>query len=291
MDRTLVSYIVPAYNVAPYISRCIESLFAQTHPHVEIILVDDGTKDNLLEVIQPFLDRIHLIQTPNRGVSAARNLAFSCSRGEYVVFLDGDDFVEPTHAETLLCAIKGCSAAYCDMTYVAIVDGKLRRLHSSDNSKRGGNLRESLILSNIQLGCILFSRESFELAGGFDPCFQCGEDWDFVLKSARFGNWSYVPKSLTNYLVRETSVSANYKKIYEQGRMVIEKHIATEPNGAFNHLRKSWHHGFSMYVGHIIRQSIKNSGEQRVEAISKALRFCLSHPRFFYYTLKRYGNR
>ncbi len=98
----LVSVVIPAYNCAAYLPAAIESALNQTHPMVEVIVVNDGSPDNTDEVIQPYLDRIIYIHQENRGLSAARNAGFRASQGEFLCFLDADDMLMPDKFERQL---------------------------------------------------------------------------------------------------------------------------------------------------------------------------------------------
>lgn len=101
----LVSIIVPVYNVERYLDVCIQSLIVQTYTNIEIIVVDDGSSDSCPQKCDEWQmrdDRIHVIHTINAGVSAARNKGLSLAVGEYVCFVDSDDFVEISYIETML---------------------------------------------------------------------------------------------------------------------------------------------------------------------------------------------
>lgn len=93
--QPLVSIIVPVYNVDKYLYRCVESLINQTYANIEIILVDDGSPDNCPQMCDDFAEkdkRIKVIHQKNGGVSAARNTGMSCANGEYLLFVDSDDY-------------------------------------------------------------------------------------------------------------------------------------------------------------------------------------------------------
>ena len=105
--QPLVSIIVPVYNAASHIARCIESIRRQTYQNIEIILLNDGSKDVSLQVCEMYAKidrRIILLDRDNRGVSATRNLGLKLARGEYLQFADSDDYLEPTATETLVTA-------------------------------------------------------------------------------------------------------------------------------------------------------------------------------------------
>ena len=106
-DNPLVSVIVPAYNVEPYIDKCIRSLTAQTYRNIEIIAVNDGSMDKsgaIIEDIAKTDERIRFINQPNQGVCIARNNGIAAATGDYLLFVDGDDYVDPDYIENMVTA-------------------------------------------------------------------------------------------------------------------------------------------------------------------------------------------
>lgn len=108
MNNPLVSIIVPIYNTEKYISQCLYSLIQQNYRHIEIIVVDDGSTDNSLSILNNISttdNRLKVFSQSNQGVSAARNLALSKATGEYVMFVDADDWIDLSTIEECLQAI------------------------------------------------------------------------------------------------------------------------------------------------------------------------------------------
>ena len=102
--RDLISVIVPVYNVEAFLGECLESLIKQTYSNIEIILIDDGATDNSGEICDMYAERhenIKVIHTKNQGVSAARNEGMRHAKGQYIGFVDSDDWVEPDMFEIL----------------------------------------------------------------------------------------------------------------------------------------------------------------------------------------------
>lgn len=98
MNTPLISIIVPVYNIKEYLPRCVSSLQAQTYPNIEILLVDDGSTDGTGALCDSFLEkdrRIRVFHKKNGGSSSARNLGLTKASGEYIGFVDSDDYVEP----------------------------------------------------------------------------------------------------------------------------------------------------------------------------------------------------
>src|SRR5262249_15570247 len=96
MPAPLVSILIPAYNAEPWIADTLRSALAQTWPNTEIIVVDDGSRDETLKVARQFeCAKLRVITHKNQGAAATRNVAFSLSRGEYIQWLDADDLLAP----------------------------------------------------------------------------------------------------------------------------------------------------------------------------------------------------
>lgn len=104
MDLGKISVIIPIYNVEKYIKQCLESVLNQTYKNLEIILVNDGTKDSSMEIIEEYLldERIIVINKENGGLSSARNYGLEKVTGEYIYFLDSDDWLEENTLEILI---------------------------------------------------------------------------------------------------------------------------------------------------------------------------------------------
>ncbi len=119
MKNPLISIIVPVYNIEEYLPRCIESVLAQTYTNLELILVDDGSKDRSGEICDEYQkkdSRIQVIHKENGGSSSARNVGIRAARGQYLGFVDSDDYVEKTMYETM---VRGIESTGCNIIQVA----------------------------------------------------------------------------------------------------------------------------------------------------------------------------
>ena len=119
MNEIKVSIIIPVYNVEKYIEECMESVVNQTLEEIEIIIVNDGTQDNSMKKIERFLsdDRIIIINKENAGASSARNLGIKLAEGEYISFVDSDDFIEKTMLEDLYCTSNNHDIIFSDFIF------------------------------------------------------------------------------------------------------------------------------------------------------------------------------
>lgn len=105
MTQPLISVIVPVYNVEPYINKCIDSILSQTYKNLEVILVDDGSPDNCPKICDDYAsidNRVKVIHQKNAGQSIARNNALDICTGEYIAFVDSDDWIEPDAYEKIM---------------------------------------------------------------------------------------------------------------------------------------------------------------------------------------------
>lgn len=118
-DKKLISVIVAAYNIEAYLSRCLESLLAQEYRNLEIIVVDDGSEDDTGKICDGYAGkdgRIRVIHQENRGLSGARNAGLSIAKGDYIGYVDGDDWVEPGMYGAM---VKACEAKKAEMAICA----------------------------------------------------------------------------------------------------------------------------------------------------------------------------
>ena len=122
----VISVIVPVYNVREYLSKCIDSLINQKYPAVEIILIDDGSTDGSDKILDEYSDkdvRIKVIHIPNGGVSNARNIGLDMATGDYITFVDSDDWIEPDFFELGIQKLQSNEADIFIGEYVEVYDG------------------------------------------------------------------------------------------------------------------------------------------------------------------------
>lgn len=146
--ETKVTVIVPVYNTSKYINKCVDSILEQTYKALEIILVDDGSTDGSSHICDEYAQkdpRIKVIHKKNGGLSSARNAGLDHSTGEYIGFVDSDDYIEPHMYESLLCAIKHANAELCICGFQYVdEEGKLQPAPASSPIKT-----ETLIKADI----------------------------------------------------------------------------------------------------------------------------------------------
>lgn len=128
----LLSVIVPMYNVEKYLKTCVESIETQTYTPIEIILVDDGSKDSTLRVANNLaaqFDNIKIYSQSNQGQGAARNNGLSHANGDLIAFLDSDDFIEPDMMKTLVDMVDNNNLDFAECSYQDVYCEKNKKSH------------------------------------------------------------------------------------------------------------------------------------------------------------------
>ena len=138
MDEKLVSVIIPAYNIEDYIGRCLDSIISQTYKNLEIIVVDDGSRDYTGEILDNYAKkdrRIKVIHKENGGVSSARNKGIEAAEGDYIGFIDGDDLIEPEMYKTLVDLLEEENADIAHCGYQMVFPDRIDYYHNTGKKK------------------------------------------------------------------------------------------------------------------------------------------------------------
>ena len=182
----LVSVIIPCFNQAHFLSESVESALSQTHCETEIIVVDDGSPDNVFEVVSRY-PTVKCVQQQNQGVVAARNAGFRVSTGDYVLFLDADDRLMPHAIESHL----GCFAKHPEAGFVVgdidqiAADGSYiysPRWPIIEASHYEELLRVKHVANTI---AVMFRRSVIDELGGFEALYSPAEDYELLLRATR----------------------------------------------------------------------------------------------------------
>ena len=154
-DAPLVSVVIPVYNVSRYLPQCLDSVISQTYRDLEILIIDDGSADDSGDICDRYAkrdDRIHVFHTPNGGVASARNLGLDNAGGQYISFIDSDDWIEPHAIETLLRAAKLTESDTIDARYCVEYVGNT--VHNPAGAKYSHTFHGGAILSAYAEGWI-----------------------------------------------------------------------------------------------------------------------------------------
>jgi glycosyltransferase involved in cell wall biosynthesis len=241
----LVSVVIPTYNCARYLGEAIESVLAQTHRPLEIVIVDDGSTDGTDRLVAAYGDRLRYIRQANAGASAARNRGIREAGGGWIAFLDADDTwmdrklerqlaLAAAHPEAGLVFTDAC---WFDEHGVRVPSWTARRPRFREGQALPpggwyvGQPYEALLLQNfVTTSSALVRREALEGAGGFDPTFHISHDHDLWLRLVAGGPVGYVHEVLVRYQVRgESLVHSDFARMYLEEIRVVEEGARRAP--------------------------------------------------------------
>ena len=207
--NSLVSIITPSYNSAKFIKQCIESVIAQTYTNWEMLIVDDYSSDNSLQILKKYNDkRIQLIELDkNVGASESRNVAIRKAKGKYIAFLDSDDLWEPQKLEKQISFMQKKDIVFSFSTYQPMSDDE-SKLYSIIHAPK--IVTYSSYLKKTIIGCltVVIDREK---TGGFEmPNIRSSHDMALWLLIMRRGFDAYgLDENLARYRIVSTSNTAN----------------------------------------------------------------------------------
>ncbi len=229
MNITKVSVIIPNYNNAEYLKQSIDSVLNQDYDNIEIIVVDDGSTDRSLEVLRDYELEIKVIAISHSGASAARNTGILAASGDFIAFLDSDDYW--SHDKIRLqveAAIKKNLVLVYSGGIEISSNGKELKLHLPVFS---GFCYQYFVKhptkSVITLPCssALIKKSNLALSGLFDSTFMdFAEDWDFFRRFSKTGETGFIEATLVFYRRHETNTSnANFLKHHKSNLRAVLK--------------------------------------------------------------------
>jgi hypothetical protein len=228
-----VSVIVPAYNAAGTIADTLESLLAQTYANWEAIVVDDGSSDRTAEIANRFAQRdarIRVISQPNGGESAARNAGIAQSRYEWLLFLDSDDWISPSHLKRLtneLASNPELDAVHCGSVRVALDGTHVAEQYSPPEGDMFSTLARRAAFS---VNACIVRRSLVEAVGRFDTSLRKSPDWDLWQRIARTGaRFGAVREVLAYYRMRPNSASLDAEQLFCDGLRVLKQGHSPDP--------------------------------------------------------------
>ena len=239
-----VSVVIPTHDRGRVVVEAIESALAQTHPPLEVIVVDDGSTDDTAERVGRLRDaRVRYLRRSHAGVSAARNAGIAVATGDLVAFLDSDDLWKPDKAEAEIAALARYPSAGGVFSDLEKVDGAtfvpsfMRRTRVFSRLLAERAYRDGLLLSARALSLCLLQevpiktpaltvrRSALERAGGFNEAWTSSEDWEFLLRFARRESLVYVDRPLA---VIRISADSLHRRDQERGELMMLRLLASE---------------------------------------------------------------
>ena len=240
-----VTVVIPCYNAGAYLREAVESALAQTHPYLDVVIVDDGSTDPAtLELLDSARwERTTILRQENRGPAAARNRAIEAARGEFILPLDADDRIDPSYAEKALRVFErmpDVGIVYCK----ALKFGK----ESGPWLLPAYSLRE-MVIDNVIFITAMFRQADWQRVGGFNERLRMGvEDYEFWLKLLSIGREVVqLEEYLFHYRVHEVSRTTRFKKNPETVVATYAEIFRTHRNFFAEHAEFLFEHRFGLY--------------------------------------------
>lgn len=216
-NNPLISIIVPCYNVERYVEQCIRSIMGQSYKNIEIITVDDGSPDNSSQILDKLANedsRIKVIHKQNAGVSAARNSGLDVATGDYVVFVDGDDYLAPDYVDYMLQLAYKNDSDFVMSQNCYTQENEPQISKDSIKTMSPSEATALLISPRVIVGCWnkMFKREfinKFTLS--FSTTLFYGEGLTFITKASQLANCVTVGNRKVYYYRRNNEASATSK--------------------------------------------------------------------------------
>ena len=226
-----ITVVIPAYNAARYIEATLKSVLAQTLPPDEVLVIDDGSKDNTAEIAQSFNGCVKVFRRANAGQGASRNFGVQQATSEWIALMDSDDLWVPHKLERQMLELAANPQA--DVCYSARV-----RVTQADPSAplaylavvpapEAGNVRRALHRNTSFLpSSVLIRRSTYLAHGGFDPHFIQVQDWEFWLRLLHGGvQFAACAEPLMLYRVHIGSISHNGLRALQFQDEIYRRHI------------------------------------------------------------------
>jgi len=216
----LVSIVIPAYNGASYLRQSIESVLSQNYPNVELLVFDDGSRDNTREILQSYKDRFYWESHENMGQSATLNKGWQLARGHVLSYLSVDDVLDPRAVSTSLNYLKDdVVLTYCDFNLIDPSSKLIRRVKAPDFNYRD---MFSRLICHPGPG-VFMTRRALKASGPWDTSYRQMPDYDFWLRLGLQGRFIRVPEVLASFRVHEQSLTfapADEKRAMEPVRII-----------------------------------------------------------------------
>lgn len=277
----MVSIVIPVYNRADIITKTIYNIFEQTYENYELIVVDDGSTDNIDEVMASIKnDRLRYIKSGrNMGACHARNLGVKHARGEFIAFQDSDDIWYPEKiAHQMACLMKtNADICLCRML-MRYEDGSCREFHTQGFSTKDITLENELRSNFISTQLILGKKSCFENTR-FDETFPRYQDWDLGIRLVQNYKFCFLNEIMAERFLQKNSISANPQKGLQGGTKLLQKY-----SNEFEKYPKSFAEFLLSYA-----KMQEDCGISSKDTIVRSMKTCLTKKAVKYYLAQRTG--
>ena len=254
-----VSAIIPCFNAEAFLAETLASVCGQTYAALEILVVDDGSKDRTAEIAREFAardQRVRLVQKPNGGLSSARNFGLDHATGKYVAFVDGDDLWAPAKIEKHVAHLESDETVGVSYSATQFIDTAGAKLHRRFPKMRNLSEYDLFCRNPVTTGSTAVFRREIFAHHRFDETLFGYEDVDCWLRIAfappRKWRFEGVPELLTLYRVHGGSISNKFDEQHESAERAWKKSFAYAPELARRFARLAEAFQLRFYAGRAI---------------------------------------
>lgn len=248
-SQPLVSVVIATYNMGQYINQAIDSILQQTWNHLEIIVVDDGSTDNTVDVMAAYKDnpKVVYIKNENQGQPKAKNCGIKNTKGDFIAFCDADDLWEPHKLEIQMPLFANPKVGVVYSEVSNIDEHNHRYIKEPNETRHVGIVTNFMLIENfVPFGTSVIRRACIEKNGIFDEEFRMGIDWDLWLRYSLDWEFAYTPERTYIYRVWSGQMSTNYRGRYDFATRILDKFVRNHHQRLDKkYVRKAW---ADMYV-------------------------------------------
>lgn len=258
-----ISVVVPAYNSQRTILETIDSVLQQSFSDFELIIINDGSTDRTLELLETVQDtRLKVYSYPNGGLPTARNRGINRATGEFISFIDADDIWTPDKLELQLKALQKNPRAGVAYSWTTCMGNNGNSFHPGVTESFQGNVYANLLVGNfIGSGSnVLIRREAIESVGYFDKSLKSAEDWDYWLRLAPKWDFVVVPKPQILYRLSSGAMSSKLDVMEKYQTLVLKRAFESAPS----ELQYLKNQGFSYIYLFMTRLCLSRINNQKV---------------------------
>lgn len=226
-----ISVIIPAFNASRFIAQAIESVLNQDYKGiVQLIIIDDGSTDDTVEVLKNYANQVFIIQKPNGGVSSTRNVGLKAAQHDFVALLDADDVMKPGRLAAQAAALAATPEAVLCYSSVEFIDDSGNLLESqpkllSEPSDTSNTTTKRLFDRNfITTSSVMFRRSPVLAINGFNEKLNFSEDCDLWLRLSQSGQFILLPQRLTQYRIH-SSQTIRHEAGMARGRLLARAYF------------------------------------------------------------------
>jgi glycosyltransferase involved in cell wall biosynthesis len=232
-EKGMVSVVTATYNMGGFIAETLDSILGQDYQSVESIVIDDGSTDNTMEILAPYVSsgRVRVVRQENSGQTVAKNRGIAESRGEFIAFCDADDTWRHDKLSKQVAAFDlnpEIAVVFCDVNYI---DGSSDPVEHPIMKRVGGRITAELMVDNfIPFPTSIVRAKVLEEVNGFDENLSMSIDYDLWLRISVNYLMHYIPEPLANYRIWEGQMSKRTGERLENFFQLLERFLENNPD-------------------------------------------------------------